>query len=87
MRTTTGFGSTEFNGEPDKYSFIYSSYLKNFFSNILERERERERARASMGGGGAEREEDTESKTGFRLRAVNTEPDTGLKLVNREIMT
>ena len=36
---------------------------------------------------GAEREGDTESKAGFRLLAVSTEPDAGLELVNREIMT
>ena len=44
-----------------------------------------ERERAS--GGGAEREGDTESETGSRFRAVSTEPDAGLKLRNREIMT
>ena len=38
-------------------------------------------------GGASEREGDTESKTGSRLRAVSTEPDAGLKLVNLEIMT
>ena len=38
---------------------------------------------------GAERDGDTESesKAGSRLRAVSTEPDAGLKLPNREIMT
>ena len=30
--------------------------------------------------GGAEREGDTESKAGFRLRAVSTEPDVSLEL-------
>ena len=40
-----------------------------------------------MNGGGAEREGDTESKAGSRLGAVSTEPDTGLKLMNCEIMT
>ena len=35
--------------------------------------------------GGREREGDTESKVGFRLWAVGTEPDMGL--MNREIMT
>ena len=42
------------------------------------RERERERERETEG--------DTESEAGSRLRAVSTEPDTGLKLVNCEIM-
>ena len=44
-----------------------------------------------MSGGGAEREReregDTESEAGSRLRAVSTEPDAELKLMNREIMT
>ena len=43
-----------------------------------------ERARAE---GGAEREGDTESEAGSGLRAVSTEPDAGLKLMDREIMT
>ena len=40
-----------------------------------------------MNGGGAEREGDTESETGSRLRAVSTEPDAGLELTEREIVT
>ena len=40
-----------------------------------------------MSGGGAEREADPESEAGSRLRAVGTESDTGLELVNHEIMT
>ena len=40
-----------------------------------------------MNGGGAEREGDTESETGSRLRAVSTESDAGLELINHEIMT
>ena len=40
-----------------------------------------------MGEGGAEREADTESEAGSGLRAVGTEPDTGLEPTNREIMT
>ena len=47
----------------------------------------RERARACMSSGGAERERDTESEAGSRLQAVSTEPDLGLELVNREILT
>ena len=35
----------------------------------------------------AEREGDTESEAGSRLRAVTTERDAGLELMNREIMT
>ena len=40
-----------------------------------------------MNSGGSETEGDTESKAGSRLRAVSTEPDVGLELVAREIMT
>ena len=40
-----------------------------------------------MSGGGAEREGDTESEAGSGLRAVSTEPDTGLELTDLEIMT
>ena len=46
-----------------------------------------DRGRQSMNGGGSEREGDTESETGSRLWAVSTEPDVGLELTNREIMT
>ena len=37
--------------------------------------------------GEGQRERDTESETGSRLQAVSTEPDVGLKLTDREIMT
>ena len=47
----------------------------------------RERKRKNTSWGGAEREEDTESEAGSSLWAVSTEPDTGLKPMNREIMT
>ena len=40
-----------------------------------------------MNGGGAERDGDPESEAGSRLRAVSPEPDAGLELTNREIMT
>ena len=40
-----------------------------------------------MNGGGAEREGDTESETGSRLRAISPEPDAGLELTDREIVT
>ena len=49
--------------------------------------RERERETEHEQGEGAEREEDTEADAGSRLRAVSTEPDAGLKLVNHEITT
>ena len=47
----------------------------------------REGQRQRVTGGGAERVEDTECKAGSRLRAVSTEPDAGLELMNREIVT
>ena len=40
-----------------------------------------------MSGGGAERDRDTESETGSRLRAISPEPDVGLELTDREIVT
>ena len=40
-----------------------------------------------MNGGGAEREGDTESETGSRFRAISPEPDAGLELTDREIVT
>ena len=40
-----------------------------------------------MSGGEEETEGDTESEAVSRLRAVSTEPDTGLKPTNCEIMT
>ena len=36
---------------------------------------------------GAEREEDTELETGSRLPAISPEPDAGLELTDREIVT
>ena len=46
-----------------------------------------ETERQSVSGGGAEREGDPESEAGSRLRAASAEPDVGLELTNREIMT
>ena len=40
-----------------------------------------------MNGGRAEREGDTESETGSRLQAISPEPDSGLELTDREIVT
>ena len=58
-----------------------------FIYFLRERERERQRQRQSASWGGAEGEGDTESEAGSRLGAVSTEPDAGLELTNREIMT
>ena len=40
-----------------------------------------------MSRGGTERDTHTESEAGSRLRGVSTEPDTGLELTDREIVT
>ena len=56
-------------------------YLFFYFIYFWDRERQ------SMYGGGAEREGDTESETGSRLRAISPEPDAGLELTDREIVT
>ena len=45
------------------------------------------REKHSMSRGEAEGEGDTESEAGSRLRAVSPEPDTGLELTDRKIMT
>ena len=49
--------------------------------------RQRERERETESEWGRRREGGTESEAGSRLRAVSTEPDTGLELTNRKIMT
>ena len=65
---------------------IFYFFIKKIcFSCLLTFERERERQ--STGERGADREGDTESEAGSRLRAVSTEPNTGLPLVDLEIMT
>ena len=48
---------------------------------MRQRQTEHERGR------GREIEGDTESETGSRLRAISTEPDAGLELTDREIVT
>ena len=40
-----------------------------------------------MSGGGTEREGDTESEAGSRLWAISPEPDVGLELTDREVVT
>ena len=60
-------------------------FKKNFFLHLFIYVWETERDRAQVGEG--QREKETESKAGSRLQAVSTEPDVGLELTNREIMT
>ena len=68
---------------PSKVASPFS--FLNIYFFLTERDRETERQ--SMSGGGAEQERDTESEAGSRLRAVTTEPDTGLELTDLEIVT
>ena len=58
---------------PQVYFFIV------YFNLFWDRDREHERKR--------DRERHTESEAGSRLWAVSTEPDAGLELTGREIMT
>ena len=63
--------------------YLFFFFLIFFFKVYLflgQREPEHERGR------GREREGDTESETGSRLGAISPEPDTGLKLMDREIV-
>ena len=61
--------------------FIYFEFFLNVYLFLRQRETH------SMNGGGAEREGDTESEAGSRLRAISPEPDAGLELADREIVT
>ena len=63
---------------------LHDSFFFNFFFNVLFIF-EIGRDRAWTGEG--QREGDTESETGSRLWAFSTEPDAGLELTDREIMT
>ena len=56
-----------------------------FFVNIYSFLRDRDGVH--LGEGQRDREGDTESEAGVRLRAISTEPDAGLELTDREIMT
>ena len=47
----------------------------------------RDRESEHKWGRGREREADTESEVGSRLWAISKEPNTGLELTNREIIT
>ena len=60
----------------------YSHLFKIFLMFIYFSQRERDRARVGEG----QRERETESEMGSRLWAVNTEPHSGLKLTDHEIM-
>ena len=67
-------------------TFLYETVIQfifffNFLMFISETETEHE------WGWGREREGDTESEAGSSLWAVSTEPDAGLELTDREIVT
>ena len=66
------------NKEKPFYFILFIYFFKVYFWD---------RERQSMNRAGAEREGDTESETGSRLWAVSTEPDAGLELTDREIVT
>ena len=68
-------------GSPFIYHFFLFFFLK--YLSIFERQRETEHEQ----GRGREREGDTESGAGSRLRAVSTEPNTGLEPTNCETTT
>ena len=68
----------------DKFCKCYHVFFLIFFNVYLFL---RGRKRQSVSRAGAEREGETECEAGFRLRAVSTEPDAGLELTDRKIMT
>ena len=72
------FGAGRYYASPE------GNFFFNFFSMFILFLRERGRA---LAGEGAERGGDTEYEAGFRLRAVSTQPEAGLKPTNCEIMT
>ena len=63
----------------DQAEFMFCFFVFLMFIYFWERE--------GMSGEGAEREGDTEYEAGSRLWAVSTEPYTGLKPTNSDIMT
>ena len=77
------FNLITFQGDKHRLAPFYLFFIFFFNISLLLRDRKRQ----SMSMGRAEREGDTESKAGSRPRAVSTEPDAGLELTNREIMT
>ena len=65
---------------PWRVGFSFSFFFFNVYLFFGQRETEHEWGRA-------ERERDTESETGSRLQAISPEPDAGLELTDREIVT
>ena len=80
----TGIESEQVSLPPSSRFLQFILFLKFFLKFVFyfwDRERQ------SMNGGGAERDGDTESEAGSRLWAISKEPDAGLKLTDREIVT
>ena len=63
--------------------FFFFFFLKIMFIYLFFFLRERQ----SASGGDAERQGDTEPEAGSRLQAVSTEPNSGLELMDQEVMT
>ena len=68
---------------PQNVSILFYFFIFIFLTFIYFWDTERQ----SMSGAGAEREGDTESEADSRLWAISPEPDAGLKLRDREIVT
>ena len=71
--------------KPNDFHRLDECYLIFLLEHLLIFEKQRETE--CKWGRGRQREGDPESEAGSRLPAVSTEPDAGLQLPNREIMT
>ena len=67
-------------GDASVTLFLFFNFF-NVYSLLRDRETQ------SVSRGGEERGGDVESEAGSRLRAVSSDPDAGLELANRAIMT
>ena len=77
MRSHPTDDLTGLGGSVGKFSQIIKKVFLNLYSPL------RDRAQVEEG----QRERETDSEAGSRLQAVSTEPHTGLKPTNCEIMT
>ena len=67
---------------PISYFFSFQVFFFKVYSFIL-----RERERVSGGGAERERETETETETENHRQALCCQPNAGLELMNREIIT